>query len=134
MEPQFYFQLFLLVLTVYIIKQAIFICTDNERLAISLLGKMKALRGPGLVMIIPFTEKAIKVKIGDSGKVVADDMIKIKDVIVPISPVSKELLNKSVRISAFKGSGEHSLAVVQENAETRRTIKCEKCGHENKIY
>ena len=55
--------LFLSILILWALFRSIKIVQDNERLAIFRIGKFKCMAGPGLVLMIPFVDRAIRINL-----------------------------------------------------------------------
>jgi hypothetical protein len=106
------------------------IIKENERFAIHILGQFKGLKGPGL--LIKFAGKEAKwtlIKADDRGKVVTDNMFRIKEKDIPFKSADKVRPGSFVRISGFEN--EH--VIVVKDMDQRNTFICEKCGHQNII-
>ncbi len=55
----------LIIILVFFILLSIKILREDERIAVLRFGRFFRIAGPGLVMIIPFIEKSIKVNLGE---------------------------------------------------------------------
>jgi len=52
--------------------KSIFVLQAHERAVISRLGKFVGVKGPGVVLIIPFMDKIMKFKLGEVGNTLSD--------------------------------------------------------------
>ena len=106
------------------------ILRDQERFAVFILGRFKNFKGPGLVFKWPNgLPKWIKVSVGDRGKVLKPDWVRIRDWDLPFEYDSSIQVGNFVRIMGFS---EGKLIVAYDNNQQRSTV-CENCGHENLI-
>ena len=105
------------------------VCEEDKRLVIHRLGRLMPLRGPGLVVVMPSIEKAVKIQIGDRGEVVDEESAKIKEVLVAVKSSQRLNTGSIVKITGFGGSQMNGHAKVELDADQRKKIRCEKCGH-----
>ncbi len=87
------------------------------------------LRGPGLVILIPNIERCIKVKTGDRAEVVDGGSARIRGFSFPISSAERLTEGTWVRVVGFDGSQIEGKARVERDTDSRKEIKCEKCGN-----
>jgi len=58
---------FLVIVGVILMWASIKVVPEHERLAVFRSGRFRGLKGPGLVFLIPFVDRTVKVKIGSRG-------------------------------------------------------------------
>jgi hypothetical protein len=117
---------------VYWLSAKIKILTESQRLAMFKLGIFMGFRGPGLV--IQF-EKGVhmwmRVTVGAVGELIDSGMgrfeeKKSKFFDLPVEMSDSARIGSLIRITGF--SADKALCVM--NPDQRKTIRCEKCGHE----
>ncbi len=100
------------------------IVADSERLAVFVLGRFAGLKGPGLVFLVPGgTQRAIRVRVGDRGELVAPDTVRIDDQDLPAQGATGETVGARVQVVGF------SAAAVTVQVDSRGELVCPKCGH-----
>ena len=116
---------FLLVLAGSSIKMA----WESQRFIVYRLGRFFELKGPGLIFIIPGVDKCTKINVGDRGELLTRDLVRIRNVDVPVRVEGRVEMGKTVRIQSFT---ERDAVVVGDYVEAKEFV-CEKCGHINRI-
>lgn len=91
------------------------ICSESERLAVSRLGRMMPLRGPGLVIVIPTIEMTVKVKLGDTVQLLHQEMAEKLNVPFPIEVLSGAQTGSSVIVRSFVGTPDNCKAIVSRS-------------------
>ncbi len=90
---------------------------------------MIPLRGPGLILLVPNIDRGIKIKSGDRAEVVDNESARIRGISFPISNTQKLAGGTPVRIVGFEGGHFDGKARVERDSDTRRDIRCERCGN-----
>lgn len=120
-------EILIIIFLVFLLSSAIKIASENERFAAFTLGRFKGLKGPGLVLKIPGSEsKWTKIAVGDRGELVAPEVGSFKKIQIPVRADGQIKVGSIVRIIGF----ESNLVQVMGDPDQRRTVICEKCGHE----
>ena len=101
------------------------IAGESERFAIFLLGRFQAFKGPGLVLIAPFTHKAHRLRIGDVGRLKSPEFADFGGIDVPIADVGSLKPDQAVRIDGFDGVEPRIVA----SPVPPKSI-CPNCGHQ----
>ena len=122
---------FILVVTIFI-ASTIKILSDNQRVAKFKLGLFDMFLGPGL--IIQFgrhVNEWKKVTVGDVGELIAPDTGRFPDkkdkfFDLPVEMSNLARIGSLIRITGFT---ENSALCIM-NPDQRKTIQCEKCGHQ----
>jgi len=122
-------QLFLLILLIIFAVTGIKLASENQRFAIYRLGRFFGLKGPGLLLIIPWIDRSVKISIGDRGELLPQDFAKIKGVDIPVKVEGSATIGNIVRVQSFT---EKYAAVVVDSVQMREVV-CEKCGHINRL-
>jgi len=132
MEIGMYIKLGLILFVVLLLTSAIKILPDNQRLALFKLGRFVKFMGPGLV--IQF-EKGVhtwrRISVGAVGELVDSSAGRFegkkgKYHDFPIEMTDSARIGSLIRITGF--TSDRALCVL--NPDQRKTIQCEKCGHE----
>lgn len=100
------------------------IANESERFAVFVLGRFQAFKGPGLVLITPYSQKVHRLKVGDIGVLTSSEFARFDMVDIPVSNVGSLRQGQSVRIDGFDGV-EPRLAASSVPAKTI----CPNCGH-----
>lgn len=102
------------------------ISREDQRLVVFRLGRFMGIKGPGLIFVIPHTDKVHKLSVGDLGELMAPGQAKFGKTVVPVESNENLSIGSVVRIRGFK---ESSVLVMQSPNQSRR-VRCQKCGHE----
>lgn len=119
-------QMTLLILVIMFLAAGLKIASEYQRLALFRLGRYLGLKGPGLIMIIPAIDKCFAFSIGDQGLLINDGTGKFKGAEVPVECNENICVGSRIKINGFLNQ---KIQVILD-ADQRRRIKCEKCGHE----
>jgi hypothetical protein len=119
-------QIVLVILIIMFLAASLKVASEYQRLALFRLGRYLGLRGPGLIVIIPVADKCFTISIGDQGQLINDGIGKFKGAEVPVECNENICVGSRIEISGFL----NQKIQVTLNADQRRRIKCEKCGHE----
>ena len=114
---------FFVVFTIFLMN-SIKIAHESERFAVFILGRFQAFRGPGLILITPYTQQAHRLKVGDIGVLSSLEFARFHSVDIPVSNVESLRPGQSVRIDGFDGV-EPRLVASSIPAKTIRP----NCGH-----
>jgi len=105
--------------------QSVKIAGEGERFAIFTLGKFHSFAGPGLIMIVPFTQQAMKLKVGDLGLLISREFATFNSVNIPATNTESIIMGQAVRIDGFDDTEPRLVA-----SSVRPMNHCPKCGHE----
>jgi len=121
--------LFLVIFLIILTASAMKVVSESQRLVVYRLGRFFGLKGPGLISVIPGVDKCTKIGIGDQGRLMAQDLARIKEVDIPVKVDGSATIGQSVRIQSFT---DKDAVVVLDTAQTREFV-CQKCGHINRV-
>ena len=121
-------QIVLVILIIIFLAASLKVASEYQRLALFRLGRYLGLRGPGLILIIPVTDKCFTISIGDQGLLINDGIGKFKEAEVPVEYNEKIYTGSKIKVNGFLNQ---KLQVILDS-DQRRVVKCEKCGHEMK--
>jgi hypothetical protein len=122
--------LVVIIIAIILLASSIKIASDHQRFAVYALGQYKGLKGPGLFVKLLGGEKWIRISIGDRFELISPNVAKVDNFAVPVEADGKVPINSFIRVTGFK---DNSTVLTISDANQRRTIKCEKCGHEIKV-
>jgi hypothetical protein len=74
---------------------------EQQRIALFRLGRYMGLKGPGLVMVVPYMDRGNKINIGDQCILTADGMGKFPEFLVPVVFTSNIPAGSSIRVVGF---------------------------------
>jgi len=72
---------------------------DDERLALFRQGRYHGLKGPGIVVCLPFLNTAVRLHVGDTGNLVTRDLACFGSSTIPV--VGRDLSGSLVKIIGF---------------------------------
>ncbi|MBP1695996.1 MAG: hypothetical protein H6Q41_1184 [Deltaproteobacteria bacterium] len=121
--------IFLLIFLIIVAASATKAVSESQRLVVFRLGRFFGLKGPGLISVIPGVDKCTKIGIADQGKLIAQDLARIKGVDVPVRVDGSATIGQSIRIQSF---ADNAAVVVLDTVQTREFV-CQKCGHINRV-
>jgi hypothetical protein len=75
---------------------------DDERLAIFRDGDYRGLKGPGIVLCLPFLGTSIRLRVGDTGHLMSQELAQFGEVTIPV--VGDDLSGSLVEIIDFDNS------------------------------
>jgi len=124
-----------IVFVVGLLASTIKVLSDNQRIAKFKLGIFEMFIGPGLV--IQFGRHVFKwkkVTVGDVGELIAPDAGRFPDkkdkfFDLPVEMSDSARVGNLIRISGFTKDRAQCIL----NPDQRKTIQCEKCGHQMTI-
>lgn len=77
------------------------VVAEQQRIALFRLGRFTGLKGPGMVMVVPFLDRECKIAIGDQGVLAADAMGKFREFQVPVVFTSSIPIGASITVVGF---------------------------------
>ncbi len=102
------------------------ISREDQRLVVFRLGRFMGIKGPGLIFVIPNTDKVHRLSVGDSGEMMASGQAKFGKTVVPVESDENLSIGSIVRIRGFTESS----VLVMQGPDRGRRVRCQKCGHE----
>jgi hypothetical protein len=114
----------LIVVIFIIMMKSVRIAHESERFAVFMLGRFHSYQGPGLVMIIPFTQRVHKLTVGDVGVLTGSATARFDTVGIPIRDTRSLRHGQAVRIDGFDGVEPKVVA----SSVSAKAI-CPNCGH-----
>ena len=118
-------QVFLTIVVMIVMIKSLKIAAEGERFAIFTLGRFHSYAGPGLVLIIPFTQQVLRLKVGDTGQLTSREFATFGNVNIPVSGTDSIDVGQAVRIDGFNDKGPCLVA-----SFASPTNRCPNCGHE----
>ena len=107
-----------------VLMKSIKIANESERFAVFVLGRFQSFKGPGIILIAPYTQRAHRLKLGDIGVLSGSGFARFETVDIPISKVGSLRQGQAVRIDGFEGVEPRLVA----SSIPAKTI-CPNCGH-----
>lgn len=80
---------------------------EHERFAIFMLGRYFALKGPGLIICLPFVQQAVRLAIGGKGKYKGDEIAEYSGYGLPVVAESTLGINTPIIIKSFNNGQVH---------------------------
>jgi regulator of protease activity HflC (stomatin/prohibitin superfamily) len=112
-------------LAIVTLVKSLLIAGESQRFALFRLGRFNGYVGPGLVVILPFLDRAFRLEVGDTGVLISTEFATFSNVQVPVPSVGRLRVGSSVRIASFDESGPQL-----EAAPIGQFQRCPKCGHQ----
>ncbi len=116
----FLLTLFLIIWLTFALK----IAAESERFAVYLLGRFHSYKGPGLVLVVPFTQRVHRLRVGDVGVMSGSGFATFDGVDIPVLNTGALEQGQVVSIDAFDGVEPRLVA-----SSERPGQQCPKCGH-----
>jgi regulator of protease activity HflC (stomatin/prohibitin superfamily) len=97
----------IIVETIFIVLVMIFLAfstravTRQQRIALFRLGRYAGLKGPGVIIVVPFVDRDCKITIGDQGVLVEDGKGKFQEFQVPVVFTSTIPTGASIKVIGF---------------------------------
>ncbi len=104
---------FLWIFLLFLAVSSIKIARESQRFVVYRLGRFLGLKGPGLIFVIPGIDKCTKIKEGDLGRLLSQDLARIRNTDVPVRVMGAVEVGKTVRIQSFM---ERDTIVVPDSA------------------
>lgn len=118
------FVLILTIVVIIVLASSLKIAGEGERFAVFILGRFQAFKGPGLILIAPFTQKVYRLRVGDIGLLKSSEFACFGDVDIPVSNADSLRQGQAVRIDGFDGVEPRIVA-----SSTAPKSLCPNCGH-----
>jgi hypothetical protein len=115
----------LTLIVIVILAGSIKIAGESERFAVFMLGRFQVYRGPGLVLIAPYTQRAHRIRIGDIGLLKSAEFAQFGEIDIPIANVGSSKVGQAVRIDSFDGVEPRIVA-----SSIPAKVICPNCGHQ----
>ena len=115
----------ILILTIVVLATSVRVAQESERFAVFTLGRFHAFVGPGLILVMPFTQRTHRLKVGDIGQLKSSGFARFGDVDIPITGAESLAPGQAVRIDGFAGTEPR---IVASSASGQTT--CPSCGHQ----
>ena len=119
------FQLSFTIVVMIVLTKSLKIAAEGERFAIFTLGRFHSYAGPGLIVIIPFTQQVMRLKVGDIGSLISREFAAFDNVNIPVSGTESIGIGQAVRIDGFDDTEPRLVP-----SSIRSSNHCPKCGHE----
>ncbi len=74
---------------------------EQQRIAVIRLGRYAGLKGPGMVMVVPYMDRECKISIGDQGELTGDQTGNFHGIQVPVIADANRLPGASIRVVGF---------------------------------
>lgn len=117
--------LVLALLVIVALTSSLKIAGESERFAVFILGRFQAFKGPGLILIAPYTQKVHRLRVGDVGLLKSSEFACFGDIDIPIRNVDSLRQGQAVRIDRFDGVEPRIVA----SSIPPKTL-CPNCGHQ----
>lgn len=118
------------VIAIYLVP-VIKVASEDERFAVTLLGRYQGLRGPGLALNVAAPVAVwTRLQIGQRGELNSNGFASFGARSVPVRLDGLLEPGGFVQITNFETSGPEARVVVVPHGDQRRMLLCEKCGHE----
>ena len=122
--PESLIALTVTILVIVILLRSIRIAEESERFAVFVLGRFQAFKGPGLVQIVPYTQQAHRLRVGDIGVLTSSEFARFGEINIPVRNVEHLRQGQAVRIDGFDGVEPRLVA-----SSVSATTICPSCGH-----
>ena len=99
------FETVFLVLVMLFVALSMRMVPEQQRIAVFRLGRYQGLRGPGMVMVVPFMDRECKITIGDRGELMADGTGKFREFQLPVIVHTGVSPGASIRVVGFVKEG-----------------------------
>lgn len=119
------FVLVLALVVIIVLASSLKIAGESERFAVFILGRFQAFKGPGLILVAPYTQKVHRLKVGDVGLLKSSEFACFSDVDIPISNADSLRQGQAIRIDGFDGVEPRIVA-----SSTPPQTFCPNCGHQ----
>lgn len=117
--------LILILIVIVILPSSIKIAGESERFAVFILGRFQAFKGPGLVLIAPYTQKVHRLRVGDIGLLKSSEFARFGEIDIPIADVGSLKVGQHVRIDSFDGVEPRIVA-----SPIPPKVICPNCAHQ----
>ena len=94
-----------LVLIMLLLAFSIRMVGEHQRIALFRFGRFTGLKGPGVVMVVPFMDRECKVTVGDRGELLAGGMGKFREFQLPVVVSTSLQVGVSIKVIGFTKDG-----------------------------
>ena len=84
MSELFVYLVLMIIVTVFLVN-TLKIAQESERFAVFVLGRFHSFKGPGLILITPYTQQVHRLKAGDVGVLTSPEFARFDTVDIPVS-------------------------------------------------
>lgn len=123
MSELFVYLVLMIIVTGFLVS-TLKIAQESERFAVFVLGRFHSFKGPGLILITPYTQQVHRLKVGDVGVLTSPEFARFDTIDIPVSNVGSLRQGQAVRIEGFDGVEPRIVA----SSVPAPTI-CPSCGH-----
>ncbi len=95
------FETIFLVLVMLFLAFSMRVVPEQQRIALFRLGRYKGIRGPGMVIVVPFMDRDCKITIGDKGELMPDGKGKFREFQVPVVFSNSIPTGSPIRVVGF---------------------------------
>jgi len=113
------------IVVIVLMVNSIKIAGQSERFAIFVMGRFQDFKGPGMFLIAPFIQIAVRLKVGDVGLVNGSGFATFGEIDIPAAGLDSYRQGQSVRIDGFDGSE----PILTASAIPAKKM-CPNCGHQ----
>ena len=106
------------------------IVPNGALIAVYQLGKFLKLYPPGFYIVMPFITKKVLLKPGIIGIATSESTLEVDNHQIEVQYSQPPRIGSAARIEKFEGV---KIFATQANVPNERIVKCEKCGHNNKL-
>ncbi len=90
-----------IVLVMLLLAFSLKVVAQQQRIALFRRGRYAGLKGPGLVMVVPYMDRGCKISIGDQGTLMRDGTGKFREFQVPVVFNNSISTGSSIRVVGF---------------------------------
>jgi hypothetical protein len=100
-EKMIMFETVFVVLVMLFLAFSMRVVAEQQRIALFRLGRFMGLKGPGLVMVVPYMDRACKITIGDQGELISGGTGKFGEFQVPVMFNTSISTGSSIEVVGF---------------------------------
>lgn len=113
-----------MIIAIILLLASLKIAAEGERFAIFTLGRFHSFAGPGLVLILPFVQRVLKLTVGDVGQLSSHEFATFDSINIPVTGVESLRVGQAVRVDGFDKTQPRFAATSDSPKD-----QCPKCGH-----